>query len=156
MPGRIEGTLQQRFLYQAGRLLFAANRAAGRLNAGTMSLPANLVTIHPYFRAHAGKWNEVEAVLKEFVATTRSETACLFYEFTVNGDEVFCREGYAGGEGALAHLENVGAVLGKMLGLSDLTRLEFHGPAEELEKMKGPLAHLNAVWFALHSGLERK
>jgi hypothetical protein len=34
----------------------------------------------------------------------------LFYEFTVNGDEVFCREGYADAEGLLAHLENVGVV----------------------------------------------
>lgn len=120
-----------------------------------MSLPANLVTIHPYFKAHAGKWPEIEEVLKEFVATTRSETLCLFYEFTVNGDEVFCREGYSGGEGVLAHLENVGAVLGKMLTLSDLLKLEFHGPAEEIDKLRGPLAHLNPAWFVLHSGLER-
>jgi hypothetical protein len=120
-----------------------------------MSLPANLVTIHPYFKAHAGKWPEIEEVLKEFVATTRSETLCLFYEFTVNGDEVFCREGYIGGEGVLAHLENIGAILGKMLTLSDLLKLEFHGPAAEIDKLRGPLAHLNPAWFVLHSGLER-
>lgn len=120
-----------------------------------MSLPANLVTIHPYFKAHSGKWDEIEAVLKDFVATTKTEKDCLFYEFTVNGDEVFCREGYIGGEAVLHHLENVGAVLGKMLTLSDLLRLEFHGPAEEIDKLRGPLAHLNPAWFVLHSGIER-
>jgi len=120
-----------------------------------MSLPANLVTIHPYFKAHAGNWDKIEELLTEFVATTKSEEKCLFYEFTVSGDEVFCREGYVGGEGVLAHLDNVGAILGKMLTLSDLTRLEFHGPAEEIDKLRGPLAHLNPAWFVLHSGIER-
>jgi quinol monooxygenase YgiN len=120
-----------------------------------MSLPANLVTIHPYFKVHAGKWSEVEEVLKEFVATTRSEPLCLFYEFTVNGDEVFCREGYIGAEGTLAHLQNVGAVIEKMLKFSDMTKLEFHGPAAEIDRLREPLAHLEPAWFVLHSGLER-
>jgi quinol monooxygenase YgiN len=120
-----------------------------------MSLPANLVTIHPYFKVHAGKWPEVEEVLKEFVATTRSEPLCLFYEFTVNGDEVFCREGYIGAEGTLAHLQNVGAVIEKMLQFSDMTKLEFHGPAAEIDKLREPLAHLEPAWFVLYSGLER-
>src|SRR5207237_10562033 len=43
---------------------------------------------------------------------TGGPTAChgsLFYEFTVNGEEVFCREGYTDAEGLLAHLENVGS-----------------------------------------------
>ena len=32
------------------------------------------------------------------------------------------------------------------------TRLEVHGPAAELEKLKKPLAHLNPVLFALEKG----
>ncbi len=121
----------------------------------SMSLPANLVTIHPYFKVHAGKEQDAEAVMTEFVATTRSEELCLFYEFTVNGDEIFCREGYAGAKGALAHLENVGPVIEKMLQYSDMPRLEFHGPAEEIDQMREPLAHLNPAWFVLHKGIER-
>ena len=121
----------------------------------TMSLPANLVTLHPYFKVHAGKWPQVEEVLKEFIATTRSESLCLFYEFTINGDEVFCREGYVGAEGTLAHLQNVGHVIDKMLQFSDMFRLEFHGPEEEIAKLREPLAHLNPAWFVRHSGIER-
>ena len=120
-----------------------------------MSLPANLVTIHPYFKSRPGEEDRIEEILREFTATTKSEPDCLFYEFTVNGDEVFCREGYAGGEAVLHHLENVGSVLSRMLGHADLTRLEFHGPAEEIDKLRGPLAHLNPAWFVLHSGLPR-
>ncbi len=120
-----------------------------------MSLPANLVTIHPYFKIHAGKQAEAEAVMTEFVATTKSEDKCLFYEFTVNGDEVFCREGYIGAAGTLAHLENVGPVIAKMLQVSDMTRLEFHGPAAELDQLREPLAHLGAAYFELRGGIPR-
>ena len=51
-----------------------------------MSLPANLVTIHPYFKAHPRKEGLVQGVLDKFVATTTGEPKCLFYEFTVQGD----------------------------------------------------------------------
>jgi len=120
-----------------------------------MSLPANLVTIHPYFKTHPGKETEASALMKKFVEKTRSEAKCLFYEFTVSGDAVFCREGYEGAAGALAHLENVGELLKEMLTLSDLTRLEFHGPAAEIDQLRGPLGHLNPAWFVLRHGIER-
>ena len=120
-----------------------------------MSLPANLVTIHPYFKIHPGKESEAQAVMEEFVAKTRSESTCFFYEFTVLGDEVFCREGYAGAAGVLHHLENIGEILTKMLEVSDLTRLEFHGPAAEIDQLREPLGHLNAAFFVLRCGVER-
>jgi hypothetical protein len=59
-------------------------------------------------------------------------------EFTVNGDEIFCREGYTDAEGVLTHLDNVGALLTELLTMADLTRVEVHGPATELEKLKKP------------------
>jgi len=120
-----------------------------------MSLPTDLVTIHPYFKVHSGKEAQADEIMEKFVATTRGEAACLFYEFTVLGDEVFCREGYVGAAGVLHHLENVGAVLGEMLTISDLTRLEFHGPAEEIDKLREPLGHLNPAFFVLKAALER-
>jgi hypothetical protein len=120
-----------------------------------MSLPANLVTIHPYFKSHPGKGEQVECLLKKFVEQTRGEPLCLFYEFTTLDDQVFCREGYAGAAGVLQHLENVGAILGEMLTIADLTRLEFHGPAEEIDQLRGPLGHLNPAWFVLQCGVER-
>jgi hypothetical protein len=114
-----------------------------------MSTLSNFVSIHPYFKAHPGKLGEIKASFPKFLEKTRTEEKNLFYEFTISGDEVFCREGYLGAEGALAHLDNVGALLAEALTISDLTRLEIHGPAEELEKLKAPLAHLNPVWFVL-------
>lgn len=65
---------------------------------------------------------------------------------------MFCREAYVNAEGLLVHVENIGALLAEMLKMADLTRMEVHGPADELEKLKKPLAHLNPKWFTLEAG----
>ena len=113
----------------------------------TPSSLANFVSLHPYFKVHPGKLEEFKASLPAFVEKTKSEAKNLFYGFTINGDEIFCREGYSDAEGILAHLENVGAMLAEAFKIADLTRIELHGPAEELDKLRAPLAHLNPTWF---------
>jgi quinol monooxygenase YgiN len=115
-----------------------------------MSRLLRFVSLHPYFKVPADKLPLLKAILPEFVAKTRGETGNLFYEFTVNGDEVFCREGYVNAEALLEHLDNVGAMLEQALTMAELIRLEVHGPAAELEKLREPLAHLNPAWFVLH------
>jgi quinol monooxygenase YgiN len=114
-----------------------------------MSHRSNCVSLHPYFKVHPGKLDAIKAMLPTFAEKTATEKGNLFYGFTVNGDEIFCREAYTDAEGVLAHLENVGALLAEMLKMADLTRLEVHGPTAELEKLKAPLAHLNPKWFTL-------
>jgi len=113
------------------------------------------VSIHPYFKVHAGQMEAARALLPKFVATTTTEPKCVYYEFTSNADVVFCREAYTDAEGALAHLGNVGELLGEMLKLSDLVRLEIHGPAAEIEKLKGPLAEYKPDWFVYEAGLKK-
>ena len=108
---------------------------------------SNFVSLHPYFKVHAGKLDAFKAAFPAFIEKTRSEEKNLFYGFTINGDEVFCREGYTDAEGVLAHLDNVGALLAEALKIADLTRVELHGPADELDKLRKPLAHLNPAWF---------
>ena len=108
---------------------------------------SNFVSLHPYFKVHPGKLEIFTEAFPGFVARTTSEEKNLFYGFTVNGDEVFCREGYVDAEGLLAHLENVGALLGEALKIGDLIRLEVHGPTSELDKLREPMAHLNPTWF---------
>jgi hypothetical protein len=110
---------------------------------------SHFVTLHPYFKVHPGKLDAFKAGFPAFVEKTAKEEKNLFYEFTINGDEVFCREGYADAEGLLAHLENVGRLLGEALKIADLIRLEVHGPATELDKLRTPLAHLNPAFFVL-------
>ena len=107
------------------------------------------VSLHPYFKAHAGQRSACHALLPKFVELTRLDPDCLYYEFTANEDEIFCREAYKTAAAALAHLDTVGPLLGEMLQLADLTRLEIHGPAGELEAMKPALSGLNPAWFTL-------
>ena len=112
-------------------------------------MKSNFVSLHPYFKVHPGKLEAVKAGFPRFVEKTATEKDCLFYGFTVSGDEVLCREAYESAEGVLAHLENIGGLLAEMLTMADLTRVEVHGPAAELEKLKKPLAHLNPIWFRI-------
>ncbi|MDF1850861.1 MAG: hypothetical protein P1U85_08515 [Verrucomicrobiales bacterium] len=115
--------------------------------------PETTVSIHPYFKPHDGKLDEFIAGMEAFVERTSSEEKVLFYDFTVCDGVVFCREAYVGGEGALAHLANVDDLLKAALEISDLIRLEVHGAAAELDKMREPLADLPVDWFVLETGL---
>ena len=120
-----------------------------------MSQSTNVVSIHPYFKVKPGKLAEAKALLPRFVAKTATEKLVLHYDFTINGDEIHCRESYVGADGLLAHVENVGALLGELLQITDLARLEVHGPAGELARLKGPLENLKPVWFVYECGVER-
>ena len=120
-----------------------------------MNHPENAVSIHPYFKVHPGKLEAVKAALPVFIQKTATEQNNLYYGFSLNGDELFCREAYADADGLLHHLENVRTELGQMLTMAELVRLEVHGPAEELEKLRGPLADLKPEWFTWLGGVRR-
>ncbi|MEZ5302849.1 MAG: hypothetical protein R3F11_19755 [Verrucomicrobiales bacterium] len=115
----------------------------------------NTVSLHPYFKAHEGKLDAFRALLPQFIERTATEETCLFYDFSICGDEIYCREAYIGGEGVQAHLSNVGDLIQQALQISDLVRLEVHGPAGELEKLKPDLDPLGARWFVFAGGLDR-
>ena len=113
-------------------------------------------TVHPYFKVHSGKLDAFRSLCQQFVETTRSESKCLYYGFSFDGDQVHCREGYEDADGMLAHLQNVGSLLGEAFKIADLTRLEVHGPAEELAKLRGPLADFKPQYFTLDYGFRRR
>ncbi len=112
-------------------------------------------SIVPYFKIPPANLEAFKVLTVRFVAKTRSEAKCLYYGFCFDGDQAHCREGYQDGEGLLAHLENVGELLGEALKISEITRLEIHGPEAELAKLRGPLAHLNPQFFTLTCGFRR-
>ena len=112
-------------------------------------------TIVPYFNVPAGNMQAFRKICEALVEKTSTEPRCLYYGFTFDGSQVHCREGYVDGAGAAAHLENVGALLQEALKLAEVLRLEVHGPAEELAKLRGPLAALKPQFFTLEYGFRR-
>jgi hypothetical protein len=112
-------------------------------------------TIVPYFKVHEGKLEAFKELCVQFVEKTLQEPKCLYYGFSFFEDQVHCREGYDDAEGLLAHLDNVGALLGEALKISEIARLEVHGPEAELAKLREPLANLNPQFFSLEYGFRR-
>ncbi len=120
-----------------------------------MTDPSNVVSIHPYFKVKPGKLAEAKGFLAEMVSRTSTEPANLYYDFTINGDVVFCREAYVGAEGLLHHLDNVGPVLAEFLKIAEVLRVEIHGSAEAITKLKGPMAGLKPEYFEFFTGVKR-
>ena len=112
-------------------------------------------TLAPYFKVHEGQLAAFKEGCDAFAEKTLTESGCMFYAFSFSGDEAHVREGYENAEAVLAHLDNVGALLEEALQISDLTRLEVHGPESEVDKLREPLAGLNPQFFILLTGFRR-
>jgi len=117
--------------------------------------PDTCCTFVPYFKIHEGQLEAFKKLCERFVEKTSSEPGCLFYAFSFDGDQAHCREGYADAAALLSHVENVGALIQEALAIADLTRAEAHGPAEQLELLREPLAGLNPQFFTLECGFRR-
>ena len=118
-----------------------------------MSTQDECCSIHPYFQVHEGQMDAFKDLCERFVARTGSETGCHYYGFTFNGNQMHCREAYHNADGMLAHLENIGDLLEEALQISDITRLEVHGPEHELNKLREPLADFSPEFWVLEYGI---
>ena len=112
-------------------------------------------TIVPYFRVRPGEMERFREITSRCVEQTREEEGCLFYGFSFDGDEAHCREGYEDAEAALVHFGRIQPLLQEALEVSDLTRLEVHGPEEEIAKLRGPFSEVGASFFVLEYGFRR-
>jgi hypothetical protein len=120
-----------------------------------MFKPDTCCTLVPYFQVHEGQLSAFKALGPKFVEKTRSEPGCVHYSFSFSGDVAHCREGYVDADAVLAHLQNVGELLGEALKIAKITRLEVHAPASEVEKLEGPMASLGPQFFVLEPGIRR-
>ena len=117
-----------------------------------MAVKDKCCSIAPYFKVPQENLEAFRQLCERFVSKSKQETKCLYYGFSFNGDEVHCREGYADAEALLKHVENVGGLLAEAMQIAEVTRLEIHGPEEELARLRGPLAEHNAQFFTLEYG----
>ena len=120
-----------------------------------MLTPDKCCTITPYFKVHEGKMDEFKSLCRQFMEKVSHESECLFYGFSFSGNEAHCREGYASAEGLLHHNQNVAELFIEIQKISTLTRLELHGPEEEIKKLRQPLAAMNPQIFILEYGFRR-
>ena len=109
-------------------------------------------TIVPYFKIHTGDVQQFKALCEQMVEKTKTEPGCLYYGFSFDGDQAHCREGYRDADAAIAHVQNVGALLGELLKTADVVRLELHGPEAELEKLRAPFKDMSPQYFKLEYG----
>jgi quinol monooxygenase YgiN len=125
------------------------------MNEETMTTADTCCSVHPYLTVHDGKMAAFKKMCAQFVELTSTEPKCLYYGFTFDGNQAHCREGYADADGMLAHLDNVGALFVEMLKIADMTRLEVHGPAAEIDKLREPLADFSPRFYILEQGFRR-
>jgi len=130
----------------------AAAGSSSEVFAATSGKADTCCSLAPYFEVAEGKLDEFKALGPKFIELTRHEKGVLYYAFSFSGQAAHCREGYKDAAALLAHLKNVDAVLKQALTISKITRLEVHGPAAELEKLRTPLADLNPQYFTLAQG----
>ena len=112
-------------------------------------------SIQPYFKVQDGKMEAFKAICERCIKKTEGESGCLYYGFSFNGDQAHCREGYQDAAGVLTHLDSIGGILKEAMQIAELTRLEIHGPEEELAKLREPLADLKPEFFTLEYGFRR-
>ncbi len=119
-------------------------------------LPDTAVSIHPYFRIPNELLDETRAVCQKFVDQTKEEPGCLYYAFTFADNLMHCREGYEDANALLTHLTRVGPMIEELLSTGvTIERLEVHGPAAEIEKLREPMAGLAPRFFTLETGFRR-
>ena len=109
-----------------------------------MFKPDTCCTLVPYFEVPEGQLAAFKGLGPQFVERTRTEPGCMHYAFSFNGTTAHCREGYVNAEAVLAHLQNVGELLGQALQIAKIVRLEVHAPAAEPE----------AAWWAAIEGIQ--
>jgi len=119
-----------------------------------MSHPDKAVTIHPYFKVSDEKIQSFKRLAEDLIEITRGEMGCLFYGFTYSEGEAYCREGYKDAESLVSHLDNVSDLIQRLEGISELSRLEVHGPQEEIDKLREwpAIKKLSPKFYILESG----
>jgi len=80
------------------------------------------------------------------------------FVFKDDGSMALCREAYEDASGVLNHLGNVDAALKAVLepDVANLHRLELHGPASEIEKLKPALEPLGCKFFVSEWGYRNR
>jgi len=119
-----------------------------------MNQSDNAVSINPYFKVSNEKLQAFKRLAEDLIEVTRGEMGCLFYGFSYADGEAYCREGYKDADSLVSHLDNVSDLLQKLESISELARLEVHGPQDEIAKLREwpSIKKLNPKYYLLEGG----
>jgi len=105
-------------------------------------------------KIHDGKLGGFKELAAQCIDPVKAnEPGALQYDWFFNPDHTECvvMERYTDSHAVLAHLANVGSLLGKILQIADLLSLETYGnPSEEL---RAAVAAMNPQPFSFYKGL---
>ena len=119
-----------------------------------MSTFDNAVSINPYFQITDENMEAAKGFLTRFCDLVgKNEQGCLFYNFTFKGNELCCREAYKNADAVKAHFDNCGPALGEFMKVANLSRIEVHGPAAELEQLKEAFEAFNPDYYVCECGI---
>ncbi|MCP4328174.1 MAG: hypothetical protein GY791_07035 [Alphaproteobacteria bacterium] len=120
-----------------------------------MSMDNPLVTVATYFVVHDGRLDEFKARCRPFVEKSSTEEKCMFVVLGFDGNQGMSREGYRDADGVLEHIENVRELMEENLTMIDLTRVELHGPQNEVEKSRTTLSKYSPEIYTIEDGFRR-
>lgn len=120
-----------------------------------MTIQDTWCTVDAYFSVKAGKKESFDKLVDRFVQETKNESGIRYYGWSVNEEEVHCRQGYQNADGFLEHAGNVRHLFEEALTISECSRLAIHGPDEELKKLRGPMEGIPLQYFSLTSSFRR-
>jgi hypothetical protein len=86
------------------------------------------------FSIHPGKTDKFKQLAQKAFAVTRNEAGNLQYDYLLSADESTCvvLEKYDDSDAFLAHVVNLGEILGQMLAISEIAPEVYGNPSEAL------------------------
>ena len=119
-----------------------------------MNYSDNAVSIHSYFKISDENLQGFKRLSVDLIEVTRGEMGCLFYGFSYADGEAYCREGYKDADSLVSHLDNVSDLFEKLVSISELVRLEVHGPQDEITKLREwpSIKKLNPKYYLVEGG----
>ncbi len=107
-----------------------------------------------HFKINPGQIDDFKKITAKMIDAVREKEkgkGCLQYDWFYNEDlsECIVREIYRDSEAVLAHMGNVGPMLGQLAAISQLSLVVCGSPSEELKKAS---EGMNITYYSLDSG----
>lgn len=120
-----------------------------------MPAPA-IVTLIGTFTIRTGNADKFRANCKEMVALRDKEPGHLGSAYSFDGDSsAVSREDYDSADAVKRHMEIGQHIYESTRDLVDITGVEVHGPAEEVDKLRDLLADLSPRYFVTEYGFRK-